>query len=93
LNVGMHNFIVLFVPGHSPGHVAFLETNSNLLFGGDVLFQGGIGRTDLYGGDFNQLINSIKLHFLTRPNDTVVYPGHGSNTTILAEKQYNPYLT
>ncbi|MEE3227683.1 MAG: MBL fold metallo-hydrolase [Chloroflexota bacterium] len=93
LSVGMHNFIVLFVPGHSPGHVAFLETNSNLLFGGDVLFQGGIGRTDLYGGDFNQLINSIKLHFLTLPNDTVVYPGHGSNTTILAEKQYNPYLT
>lgn len=93
LNVGEHNFSVLFVPGHSPGHVAFLAANSNLLFGGDVLFQQGIGRTDLYGGDHTQLINSIKMHFLTLPDDTIVYPGHGSNTTISAEKQYNPYIT
>jgi glyoxylase-like metal-dependent hydrolase (beta-lactamase superfamily II) len=93
LNVGEHNFSVLFVPGHSPGHVAFLSANSNLLFGGDVLFQQGIGRTDLYGGDHIQLINSIKMHFLTLPDDTIVYPGHGSNTTIFAEKRYNPYIT
>ena len=93
LNVGEHNFNVLFVPGHSPGHVAFLAANSNLLFGGDVLFQQGIGRTDLYGGDHTQLINSINMHFLTLPDDTIVYPGHGSNTTISAEKQYNPYIT
>jgi len=93
LNVGEHNFSVLFVPGHSPGHVAFLSANSNLLFGGDVLFQQGIGRTDLYGGDHIQLINSIKMHFLTLPDDTIVYPGHGSNTTISAEKRYNPYIT
>ncbi len=93
LNIGQHNFNVLFVPGHSPGHVAFFAIDSNFLIGGDVLFQGGIGRTDLYGGNFDQLINSIKMHFLPLPNDTIIYPGHGDNTTISAEKQFNPYIT
>lgn len=92
LCIGKYNINVLFVPGHSPGHVAFFVTDSNFLFGGDVLFQQGIGRTDLYGGNHTQLINSIQMHFLTLPDDTIIYPGHGSNTTISVEKQTNPYI-
>ncbi|MFQ5856976.1 MAG: MBL fold metallo-hydrolase, partial [Anaerolineae bacterium] len=97
---------VLFTPGHSPGHVTFVyETPSTDLstrsgqssgprvaFSGDVLFQGSIGRFDLPGGDYQQLMRSIREVLLPLGDDTVIYPGHGPATTIGQEKQWNPFL-
>ncbi|MFM7217184.1 MAG: MBL fold metallo-hydrolase, partial [Bacteroidota bacterium] len=68
---------VLFVPGHCPGHIAFYDSASATLIGGDVLFQGSIGRTDLPGGNLDTLLESIRTKFFTLPDETVVYPGHG----------------
>lgn len=82
---------VLFVPGHAPGHIAFYDENSRILIGGDVLFYNSIGRTDLPGGDFNTLINSIHNKLFTLPDDVKVYPGHGPETTIGFEKRTNPF--
>ena len=92
LQLGAHTFDVLFVPGHAPGHVAFYEPNTGDLFGGDVLFQMGIGRYDLPGADYNALMNSIKNCFMMLPDKTDVYPGHGENTTIGLERSANPFL-
>jgi len=83
---------VIFAPGHAPGHVVFYNEQDKVCIGGDVLFKGSIGRTDLPGGDFNTLINSIRTKLFTLPEDTVVYPGHGPETTIGYEKKYNPFL-
>ncbi|HRP90883.1 MAG TPA: MBL fold metallo-hydrolase [Edaphocola sp.] len=80
------------VPGHSPGSVSLFYPKREWLIGGDVLFQGSIGRTDLPGGDFDTLINSIKKKLFILPNETIVYSGHGPATTIAMEKQYNPFL-
>lgn len=85
-------FEILFVPGHAPGHVAFYNRKQNYLIGGDVLFRGSIGRTDLPGGDFQQLMRSIKNELLTLPGDCTVYPGHGPSTTIGHEIRTNPFL-
>ena len=82
---------ILFVPGHAPGHIAFYPADKSFIIGGDVLFEGSIGRTDLPGGDFDTLINSIHTEFFKFPDDTVVYPGHGGSTTIGAEKVANPF--
>lgn len=84
---------VLFVPGHSPGSIAFYYAPGNWVIAGDALFSGSIGRTDLPGGNHNQLITSIKTQLLTLPDDTVVYSGHGPSTTVGNEKIYNPFLT
>jgi glyoxylase-like metal-dependent hydrolase (beta-lactamase superfamily II) len=81
---------VLHTPGHSPGSVCFQL--SDKLLSGDTLFAGGIGRTDLWGGSYEQIIQSIRTKLLTLPDDTEVYPGHGPPTTIGREKQYNPFL-
>lgn len=85
-------FEVRFTPGHAPGHVVLINKEENICIGGDVLFQGSIGRTDLPGGDLNTLIKSIheKL-FNDLPDDMVVYPGHGPETTIGVEKRTNPF--
>ena len=90
LTLGMHSFRVLHVPGHSPGHIALLC--DNVLFSGDVLFEGSIGRTDLLGGNSRQLLDSIRTQILTLPDEVVVYPGHGPTTTIGNERQHNPFL-
>ena len=83
---------VLFLPGHSPGHLAFYFKNDNVCFSGDVLFYNSIGRTDLPGGDYDTLINSIKNKlFLLNPN-TIIYPGHGQKTTLKNEMKDNPFL-
>ena len=84
---------VIFAPGHSPGHVCFYCSLQHFVIGGDVLFQGSIGRTDLPGGNFETLINSIKTRLFVLPEPTIVYCGHGPETTIGEEKQYNPFLT
>lgn len=88
---GQQSLQVLFVPGHAPGHVAFYSAADKILIGGDVLFYNSIGRTDLPGGDYQTLINSIHEKFFTLPDDVVVYPGHGPETTIGFEKQSNPF--
>ena len=83
---------VLFLPGHSPGHLAFYFKNDNVCFSGDVLFYNSIGRTDLPGGDHDTLINSIKNNlFLLNPN-TIIYPGHGQKTILKNEMKDNPFL-
>ena len=83
---------VLHVPGHSPGGLAFYVPQSNLLFSGDTIFNGSIGRTDLWGGDFAQLINSIREKILPLPDETVIASGHGPTTTVADEKRCNPFL-
>jgi hydroxyacylglutathione hydrolase len=82
----------IHVPGHSPGSMAFYSETDGVLFAGDVLFQGSIGRTDLVKGDYATLINSITKKILPLPDSTVVYCGHGPTTTIGNEKKSNPYL-
>lgn len=82
---------VLFVPGHAPGHIAFYFENEKKVFAGDVLFQSSIGRTDLPGGDFDTLIESIHQKLFTLPDDVTVFPGHGPTTTIGREKASNPF--
>lgn len=92
LSVGNLRLQVLHVPGHSPGGAAFYLANEGVVFSGDALFQMGIGRTDLPGGDYDRLIASIRTKLLTLPPDTVVYPGHGPATTIARERVGNPFL-
>lgn len=82
---------VIFVPGHAPGHIAFVNTAERFCIGGDVLFQRSIGRTDLPGGDFDTLIASIHDKFFEMPDDMVIHPGHGPATTIGEEKKLNPF--
>lgn len=88
------SFKVLHVPGHTPGGIALLMKSpvSNILFTGDALFCGGIGRSDFAGGDQGLLIKGIKEKLLTLPEETICYPGHGPSTTIGREKQENPFL-
>lgn len=83
---------VLDIPGHSPGHVVFVIRDGPLVFGGDVLFAGSIGRTDFPGGSLEQLLSGIRTKLWPLPDDTVVYPGHGPATTIGEEKRSNPFL-
>ncbi len=83
---------VLEAPGHSPGHLCFYCAAQGFLIGGDVLFRGSIGRTDLPGGDYATLINSIRTRLLVLPEETVVYSGHGEPTSIGVEKRSNPFL-
>lgn len=88
---GTQEFLVLFVPGHSPGHIAFYNQNEKVVIAGDVLFQSSIGRTDLPGGNFDTLIDSIHQKLFTLPDDVSVYPGHGEMTNIGVEKRTNPF--
>jgi glyoxylase-like metal-dependent hydrolase (beta-lactamase superfamily II) len=82
---------VLGVPGHSPGHIALYNKESKICLAGDVLFLHSIGRTDLPGGDYETLLRSIRSKLFTLPDDVVVYPGHGPETTIAEEKYNNPF--
>jgi glyoxylase-like metal-dependent hydrolase (beta-lactamase superfamily II) len=83
---------VLFTPGHSPGHVTFSIPEERAAFSGDVLFQGSVGRTDLPGGDWPTLLESIRMLADSLPEDTVVYPGHMGITSLGAERASNPFL-
>jgi hydroxyacylglutathione hydrolase len=85
-------FHLLEVPGHCPGSVCLYDPEEGLLFGGDVLFAGGVGRWDLPGGDKDLLIGGIRSKLLHLPAETIVLPGHGPSTTIGHEMQSNPYL-
>ena len=83
---------VLYTPGHAPGHVCFYLASEGVLFDGDVLFNQGIGRTDLPGGDYATLMNSIRNRLMTLPDETVVLSGHGPATSIGQERESNPFL-
>jgi len=86
ISFGRYVLKTLFTPGHTPGHVSFYEASAGALFDGDVLFAGGVGRTDLPGGDQSRLLESIEKKLLVLPDDTVVYSGHGPTTTIGQER-------
>ncbi|MGY4690268.1 MBL fold metallo-hydrolase [Salibacterium sp. K-3] len=92
LTIGPFTFQVLETPGHSPGSVSFLHETSRTVFSGDILFAGGIGRTDLPGGDQNVLMRTIHHKMLELPEDTYVACGHGPWTTIGREMDDNPFL-
>ena len=83
----------LLVPGHSPGSLSYYSPEGAFVITGDALFQGSIGRTDLPGGDYDTLIESIRNRLLTLPPETIVYPGHGEPSTIAREAMGNPFLT
>ena len=93
VTIGKDELVVIQAPGHSPGHICFYNKAQGFLIGGDVLFNRSIGRTDLPGGNYDELIKNIKEKLLVLPNKTIVYSGHGEITTIGEEKVENPYLT
>ena len=93
VTIGKDELVVIEAPGHSPGHICFYNKAQGFLIGGDVLFNRSIGRTDLPGGNYDELIKNIKEKLLVLPNKTIVYSGHGETTTIGEEKVENPYLT
>ena len=86
------DFQVLLVPGHCPGSLCFLEKEAGVLFGGDVLFAGGVGRWDLPGGDGELLFRGIREKVLPLGDDITVLPGHGPATKIGIERRTNPYV-
>jgi len=92
VSVGLHEFSVIFVPGHSPGHIAFFSEKDKTLISGDVLFYNSIGRTDLPGGDFDTLMDSIRKKLFSLSDDVRVYPGHGPATSVGFEKLTNPFM-
>jgi hydroxyacylglutathione hydrolase len=92
VEAGTARFVILHIPGHSPGSVALYSEAEKKAFVGDVLFQGSIGRTDLPGGDYETLISGIKEKLMILDPDTVVYSGHGPQTTIGHESNTNPFL-
>jgi hydroxyacylglutathione hydrolase len=93
LEVGTLRFRVLHTPGHSPGGVTFYLEEEGVAFDGDVLFQMGVGRTDLPGGDWDTLARSIREVLFTLPDDTILYSGHGPKTTVGREKRSNPWVS
>ena len=92
IKFGTSELQVLTVPGHSPGSVAFYNKKNGFAIGGDALFAGSIGRTDLWGGNQEVLVAAIHDKLLSLPDETVIYPGHGPETRVIDEKFNNPYL-
>ena len=93
IKLGNESITMLFTPGHSPGEFCLYLKDSSFCISGDVLFNENIGRTDLPGGNFNVLIDSIKTKLLTLPDEVVIYPGHGEQSTIGHEKLHNTFLS
>jgi len=92
LEVSELRFQVLHTPGHSPGSVTFYLEEEGVAFDGDLVFAGGVGRTDLPGGDWETLERSIRDVLFALPDETVLYPGHGPRTTVEREKRFNPWV-
>jgi hydroxyacylglutathione hydrolase len=92
IELGADRLEILFTPGHSPGSVSFYCRDQNFIIGGDVLFRDSIGRTDLPGGNFEALAESIRNEFYTKPNETIVFSGHGPQTSVGYEKKNNPFV-
>ena len=92
LTIGDFTFEVLHLPGHTPGHIGFIEHQKRIAFTGDVLFKSGIGRTDFPGGSYEEIIASIREKLYPLGDDMIIVAGHGPYTTIGTEKQTNPYV-
>lgn len=92
VTVGALKFNIRHLPGHAPGHIGFFDLENKVAFSGDVLFKDSIGRTDLYLGNFEQLIDTIKTKMFDLEDDFIIIPGHGAHTTIGREKVHNPFL-
>ena len=92
VRIGDEELAILFTPGHSPGSISFYSKAHKFVIAGDVLFLGSVGRTDLPGGDFTILEESIKTKLYTLPEDVIVHPGHGESTTIGDEIKTNPFV-
>lgn len=92
LNLGEQKLNFIFTPGHTPGEFCIYNENEKILFSGDLLFKESIGRTDLWGGNFSQLIKSIKTKLFVLDDDVKVFPGHESETTIAHEMKFNQFL-
>lgn len=94
LEAGALTIETIHTPGHTPGSLCFLwqRKDQSILFSGDTLFRGSIGRTDLWGGDYPQIIHSIETQLLTRDENILVIPGHGPETTLAHEARHNPFL-
>ena len=93
LKLGADELLVIEAPGHSPGHICFYCPEQNFIISGDVLFNRSIGRTDLPGGNHQTLLKNIREKLFVLPDETVVYSGHGPETTIGEEKKYNPFFS
>jgi hydroxyacylglutathione hydrolase len=91
--LGKSKPVFLFTPGHTPGEYCIYFPEDKFCLTGDVLFQNSIGRYDFWGGDQDSLLESIKNKLLTLPDETIIYPGHGDESTIREEKKYNPFLS
>lgn len=92
MDLSSFSFDIIHTPGHSPGSVTFIFKEDNFIISGDVLFQQGVGRTDLPGGSMDELVKSIRNSLYQLDESYIVYPGHGSKTSIGAEKRFNPYV-
>jgi hydroxyacylglutathione hydrolase len=92
IRFGKHELEILHTPGHTPGSCCFRVADQGLVFSGDTLFQRSIGRTDLWGGDYEQELESIRSKLFSLDPDTLVHPGHGPDTRIREEKEQNPFL-
>ena len=92
VNFGINQFEILFTPGHSPGHICLYSKKHNVIIAGDVIFRNSIGRTDLPGGDYTTLMNSITKQILPLPDTTKIYCGHGPCTDLGFERKNNPFL-
>jgi glyoxylase-like metal-dependent hydrolase (beta-lactamase superfamily II) len=92
MKLGSNEFEVRFTPGHTPGHCVLVCAGEKVCFCGDLIFAGSVGRTDLPGGDWDALVNSIKTQIFTLPDETRLLSGHGPETTVGREKMYNPFV-
>jgi glyoxylase-like metal-dependent hydrolase (beta-lactamase superfamily II) len=92
ISFGNSELVTMLVPGHSPGSLVFYSRKDGFVVSGDTLFNGSIGRSDLWGGNHDMLVAAIKDKILTLPDETIVYPGHGTSTTVIEEKLHNPFL-
>ena len=92
ISIGAIKLFALHIPGHSPGSICYYSANDHVVFCGDVLFAGSVGRSDLPGGNHDTLISGITLKLMVLPDETVVYSGHGPSTTIKVERDTNPYF-
>lgn len=92
IEIGALTYKIRHLPGHAPGHIGFFDFENKIAFSGDVLFQNSIGRTDLYLGNHEQLLNTIQTKMFDLDDDFIIVPGHGPHTTIGREKQNNPFL-